>query len=361
MISFQPSEEQLLATDMLDALARDVLRPLARQCDQTGTLTPPVHDALNATGLIELALIPAEPEHQPAVSNAMALEAIAYADASFAVALGASLGHARAIMRFGSPAQRSQLADRWSGNPAEKGAILIQEPGFAADVTAPRCVLRREGEKLILSGAKAMVPCASGAGEFIVVAAFEGARAAIVVPTDTPGVECLPAQGTLGLRSLALAEVNFNDVVLPASALLGGDSPPDVQWLIDSARVANSAIVTGVARAVLDQLVPYLKERKAHGSALAMKQSVAFRLADMSVDIPSMRWMTWRAAAMMDQSRMATREARLAHTHCVEQALWITDEGVQLMGGHGYMRDNPVERWYRDVRTLAGLQGMTGL
>lgn len=359
MISFEATDEQVLASDMLKSLASQVLRPLARACDRTGSLSADVTEALAATGLIDLALEGQPPDSQCALSNAMAIEAIAHGDASFAIAVAATLGHVTAVMRFGAHTQRAQLRERWSSGQAQAAAVLIQEPGFHFDARRPRCEVRRQGGTLAITGTKSMVPRANACDEFTVIANCEGAAVAIVVPADTAGLEVRPSSATLGLRSLELAEVVFDNVVLPEAALLGDGSTAIL--LANSARAAMAAILTGVSDAVADYLVPYLKDRQAHGSALARKQSVAFRLAEMTIDVRSMRWMTWQAATAIDKRRESERPARLAHLHAAEKALWITDEGVQLMGGHGYMRDNPVERWYRDVRTVAGLEGVVGL
>jgi alkylation response protein AidB-like acyl-CoA dehydrogenase len=361
MISFAPTDEQLAAREVLEALSRDVLRPTARDNDREGRICAKALSALENTGLIEAALFEDGEARPSYVSGAIALEAIAYADASLAVAIAAPLGFARAVMQHGSAAQRERLVSNWSRPGFKSAAVLIQEPGFFFDVTKPKTRVRREGQRLILSGAKAYAPRAVACSDFLVVAADESGVGAYLVAADAPGVVIREPDGTLGLKSAGLADVRFDNVALGEGARLGSDADVDVRVLIAAARTAASAIMTGVCGAVLDYLTPYLRQRVAHGSALAQKQSVAFRLADMTIDIPSMRWMTWRAAAGLDASGEATRNARLAHIHCVEQALWITDEGVQLMGGHGYMRDHPVERWYRDVRTLSQIEGMVGL
>ena len=119
--------------------------------------------------------------------------------------------------------------------------------------------------------------------------------------------------------------------------------------------------MTGISRAVMEFVIPYTKERVVHGAALAQKQVIAFRLADMRIETDAMRWMTWKAAAILEKGGDATRQAQLACTYAREQAMWIVDEGVQMLGGHGYLRDNPVEMWYRDARTVSALEGVVGV
>jgi alkylation response protein AidB-like acyl-CoA dehydrogenase len=158
-----------------------------------------------------------------------------------------------------------------------------------------------------------------------------------------------------------MAAVSFKDVELSASARLGESAGCDVQRIIDSARTALSAIMTGTSRAVMEFVMPYTKERVVHGDALAKKQTIAFRLADMRIETDAMRWMTWKASSILEQGGDATRQAQLAYTYCGENAMWIADEGVQMLGGHGYLRDNPVEMWYRDTRTVSVLEGAVGV
>jgi alkylation response protein AidB-like acyl-CoA dehydrogenase len=130
---------------------------------------------------------------------------------------------------------------------------------------------------------------------------------------------------------------------------------------LDLSRVALSAMLSGLARAVYEYALPYTKLRVVHGEAIARKQAVAFRLADMHIAAQAMRWMTLRAASELDAGPTAVRSASLARRYAAENGLKIADEGVQLFGGHGYMRDLPLEMWYRNARTLSALDGLVGV
>ena len=116
--------------------------------------------------------------------------------------------------------------------------------------------------------------------------------------------------------------------------------------------------MNGVARAVLEYCVPYAKERVAFGEAIARKQSIAFRLAEMQMEVESMRWMIWKAASELERGLDATRSTHLARAYATEKSMWIADHGVQVLGGHGFIREHPVEMWYRNVRTLSVLEGL---
>ena len=113
----------------------------------------------------------------------------------------------------------------------------------------------------------------------------------------------------------------------------------------------------GLSRAVLEYAVPYAKERRAFGQAIAQKQAIAFRLSDMHIETERMRWLTWKAASQLEQGLDATRSAHLARAYAAEQSMWIADKGVQVLGGHGFIREHPVELWYRNARTLGVLEG----
>ena len=122
--------------------------------------------------------------------------------------------------------------------------------------------------------------------------------------------------------------------------------------------VRDEVARVGLGRAVLDYCVPYAKERVAFDEPIARKQSIAFRLAEMHIEVESLRWMTWRAAGDLEHGRDATRSAHLARAYAAEKTMWIADNGVQVLGGHGFIREHPVEMWYRNARTLTVLEGL---
>ncbi len=157
-----------------------------------------------------------------------------------------------------------------------------------------------------------------------------------------------------------MADVALDSVSVVDSARLGEDAVVDVQRIVDQSRVALSAILSGLSRAIFDAALPYTKERVVHGQAIAKKQSVAFKLADMHIAIEAMRWMGLRAATELDAKQPATRSARLAQVYASNAAMRIADEGVQIFGGHGFVRDLPLEMWYRNARSLSVLDGLVG-
>ena len=362
MISFQPTEEELLTQSLMRSLAVEIIRPATLATDRDSAISQAVLEQIWQTGPVEALLTPStDPEPRSRVLSCIIYEELGWGDTATALAVAATMGFAQAIIDYGSVAQKESLRQSFAGERFRPGVVLVQEAGFGFDIASMATRVESTGDGYRLEGAKSFVPFGGHCQQMLVVARSGEGLDAFIVPVSAQGVEIAEPRGTLGLKSLQLTDVTFNNVLLPCSARLGENVRADIHALLASARVAISSILTGVARAVFEHITPYTQERVAHGSALAKKQSVAFRLADMFIDIPSMRWLCWQAAAALAKGRRASREARLAQLHCADRAVWIADEGVQLMGGHGYMRANPVERWYRDARTLSVLEGVAGV
>jgi alkylation response protein AidB-like acyl-CoA dehydrogenase len=212
---------------------------------------------------------------------------------------------------------------------------------------------RRFGAGWRLDGVKAFAPLASKCRRFLVTAETESGLHAFIVDAQARGVSCDDARGTLGLRALEFADVKLEAV--EAERLT-----QDWRRIVDSSRIALTAILSGIARAAYDYALPYAKQRVVHGEAIGRKQAIAFKLADMHIETQAMRWMGLRAASELDAAPTATRAARLAQRYAAEHAVRVTDEGVQVFGGHGFVRDLPLEMWYRNARTLSVLDGLVG-
>lgn len=358
MISFELTEEQKLAQSMVQQLAGSQLRPAARAADDCECIPSSILDEIWATGIIQSQ---AEAGGYSPTLNALLLEELAVADASFAIAAAAPIGFLGAVATQGSPEQKKNLLPLFAGDKYRCAGVAIMEPDFAFDVSSIRTAAIKTRDGYRLSGMKGLVPLAANCSHFIVVAQCDGALDAFIVERNAKGVSVGEKRPNIGLRALEMATVSLKEVELPASARFGEGAGCDLQRIIDSARIALSAIMTGTSRAVMEFVMPYTKERVVHGDALAKKQTIAFRLADMRIETDAMRWMTWKAASILEQGKDATRQAQLAYTYCGENAMWIADEGVQMLGGHGYLRDNPVEMWYRDTRTVSVLEGAVGV
>ena len=356
MISFALSEDQEIARRTAAEFARCELFPEARSADEAGALPDAVLSKAWRLGLVQT-IAANEPIEQPTVLNALLLEELAFGDSAVAAALACPLGFVKTVAEQGSEPQRRLWLPRFAGSEPRLAAIAHRDAGwFNGDGRVTQAEHVTNGYRL--AGAKALIPLASQSSAFLVTAECEGHLAAFIVPAKTPGLAVAASKGTLGLRALAMADVVFDNVVVPLNARLGEYAGANIQRILDLSCIASSAILAGLARAVFDYTLPYTKERVVHGEAIAKKQSVAFKLADMHIAIQAMRWMTLKAAAELDDATTATRSARLAQRYCAEHAMRVADEGVQLFGGHGFMRDLPLEMWCRNARSLSVLDGL---
>jgi alkylation response protein AidB-like acyl-CoA dehydrogenase len=347
VISFQPTEEQEVVREAMREFAASAVRPLARECDEASKL-PEAFLAQSWEGAGE--------ERSP-LTNVLVLEELAHGDATLALAATAPAAFAFAIADQGSEEQKREYLPLFCSPSYHAASLAVAEPGPGFDPGALRTQAEARGDAFLLSGAKCLVPMGDRASHFLVVAASDRGRQAFIVPRDAAGLTLHQPEKNLGLRALPTATLELEQVELPASARLGGAAGSDVQRLLDHARVALAAAMTGLSRAVLEYAVPYAKEREAFGQAIAQKQAIAFGLADMHIETESMRWLTWKAASRLEQGLDATRAAHLAHGYAAEQCMWIADTGVQVLGGHGFIREHPVEMWYRNARTISVLEG----
>jgi len=203
-----------------------------------------------------------------------------------------------------------------------------------------------------------------GAADAILVYAREGdaegfeSVQAFIVPRGTPGLKLGEREKNMGALALESCELTLEAVKLPADERIGGDKGIDFERIMSYSRVALSALAVGVARAAYDHSVDYAKERKTFGRAIATRQAIAFSVADMRIELDAARLLVWEAAWRLDKGEKATKETYLAKLYADEMVLKVTDDAVLVMGGHGFIRENPVERWLRNGRGFAAFDGL---
>jgi alkylation response protein AidB-like acyl-CoA dehydrogenase len=216
---------------------------------------------------------------------------------------------------------------------------------------------RRDRDDFVLSGTKSLVPRAGDSELFIVAAQLEGLGPALfVVEAKTPGIGVEP-EPAMGIRAAATGTLTFEDVRVPAGALLADADPEVFKQCVQLARLGWCALAVGTAQAVLDYVIPYVNERQAFGEPIANRQAVSFTVANIAIELDGMRLATYRAASRADQGKPFAREVALARRLCSERGMQIGSDGVQLLGGHGYVKEHPVERWYRDLRAAGVMEG----
>jgi len=212
----------------------------------------------------------------------------------------------------------------------------------------------------ILNGEKAFVPFAKDSETILIYAKYDGRTQGFIVPKNAAGLSVNDEREKLmGFNALPLYRVKLDDVKVSASNRLGGASGHDFEPVLASMRLASASAAIGVARAAFEYSRDYAKEREAFGVKIAQKQAIAFMLAEMLTEIEAMRLLTWEAAWKLDQGKEdAFTEAYLAATGAADMAMMVTDRAVQILGGHGYIRENLVEMWMRNGRGFAMLTGI---
>jgi alkylation response protein AidB-like acyl-CoA dehydrogenase len=351
MIDFSPSDEQALVQDTVRQFAEKEIRPLARKSEEARALPAEVLARAHELGLVANAL----PEavggggERSAVTGALVAEELAWGDLAIALAaLSPALG-ALPVADFGSEAQQRALLPTFLGDAFAPGALAVVEPRIGSDPFRPTTTARRDGGAVVIDGAKCLVPWLPGGEHVIVTASEAGAAHAFVVPRGAAGLTAT-RDATMGVGALPIADVTLAAVRVPAEARLPGF---DVRRLVARGRVALAALGVGVARAAFEVARDYAKQREAFGTKIAQKQAIAFKLADMAIEIDGARLLTWEAAWRLDQGDDALREATLALNQVKRVALDAADGAVQVFGGHGYIREYLPELHLRNARGLA--------
>lgn len=357
MISFELTEEQEIIRSTMQDISRDILLPQARRHDLDETIGNAVLDTIWQAGIVQAQ---ADRDTRSPITNTLVLEELAAGDASVALAVGAASGFVQAITDQGSDEQRATLLASLQGDCFTTGTIAAMEADFVADVTRPATSATQTGDGFTIRGRKTMVPLAAQSSHFLVIADLDGASDAFIVDRAAPGVS-VEVRAAIGLRGVGFGEVHFDDVAIPANMRLGEGNGANVQRIVDGARTGLAAAMLGLSRAVMEHIIPYTKDRVVHGSPLAQKQKIAFDIADMRIETDAMRWMIWKTAWALETGRDATRLAQLAYTYSGERVMQIADNGLQSMGGHGFVEEHPMEMWYRNARSLSILEAAAGV
>jgi len=292
-----------------------------------------------------------------AMSNVLIAQALAEGDLSLAFAALAPSAVSTALVLWGDAAQQAQYLPAFAGDTPPAAALAIQEPSALFDPFELGTRAARSGSGFVLSGLKALVPLAQTAELFIVAAHLEGTGPALfLIESSTVGLS-IEEDRAMGLRAAGTALLRLKAVELPASALLAHGDQAVYRECIALSRLAWCALAIGTSQAVLDYLVPYVNEREAFGEPISHRQSVAFAVANMAIELHGMRLLTWRAASLVDADADFVQATALARRLCADKGMQIGSDGVQLLGGHGFVKEHPVERWYRDLRAVGLMEG----
>jgi alkylation response protein AidB-like acyl-CoA dehydrogenase len=357
MISFEPSEDQQLVRDTVASFAHEQIRPAARDADESGHIPEALIQQAWDLGLVQNGIPEAYGgygDQRSAITSALVCEELAWGDLSIALHVLAPRLATYPILELGTDAQRQEVLPAYTSAQFTAGTAAVMEPRFNFDLAEPDTTARLENGQYVLNGSKCYVPIAAEAQHTIVYARGEQGLAAFIVPRGTPGLSISEREKNMGLKALATFELQLNNCRVPATAHIGGDFTA----LFNRSRVALAALAVGVARAAFEYACEYAKERHAFGMAIARKQAIAFMLAEMAIEIDATRLLTWEAAWKIDRGENATREASLARNYAASMVLKVTDNAVQVLGGHGYIRDHLVELFLRNGRGFGTFEGL---
>jgi alkylation response protein AidB-like acyl-CoA dehydrogenase len=357
-----PDDDQKLIVETVEEFAEEILRPAAHDADEA-TSYPPDLLAKAAELGITAVNVPEDfdgiAEHRSSVTNVLVAEALAYGDMGLALPILAPAGVAAALTHWGSAEQQATYLKEFAGENVPQACVAIAEPQPLFDPTALKTTAVRTPSGYRLDGVKSLVPAAANAELFVVAAQLNGKPALFIVESSSNGLT-VKADPSMGIRAAALGQVELDNVSVPVSARLGEDEAGDDDYseAIALSRLGWAALAVGTSHAVLDYVIPYVKQREAFGEPIAHRQSVAFMCANIAIELDGLRLITWRGAARAEQGLPFTREAALAKRLGADKGMQIGLDGVQLLGGHGYTKEHPVERWYRDLRAIGVAEGV---
>lgn len=356
-----PTDDEEMLLEVVRELAAEVLRPAASAADEACAPPAEVLAAGQDVGLPVLG-VPEQlggiMEERSAMAGALVAEALAHGDMGLAVAALAPGAVATAIGLWGTDAQQQTYLPAFAGDGsgALTAALAIAEPRVLFDPFEPATTARRDGDGFVLDGVKSAVVRGADAELFVVAAMLDGTPALFIVESGADGLE-VEADPSMGVRAAGLSRLHLTGVRVGADALLGDTDGTAHAECVRLSRLAWCALAVGTAQAVLDYVLPYVNEREAFGEPISHRQSVAFMVADMAIEVQAMRLLTWRAASRAARGEDVAREVGLARQLCAEKGMRIGLDGVQLLGGHGFVKEHPVERWYRDLRAVGVMEG----
>ena len=352
-----PTEDQQMIVGVVEEFAAEVLRPAAETAEAADDTSKEVLSQTTEFGLT-LLNVPEElgglSDERSVVTGVLVNEALARGDMGQAVACLAPAAVATALARWGTDEQQQTYLPAFTGDDVPAAALVLAEPRPLFDPLVLETTATRTADGFVLDGVKSGVVRGTEAELFVVAASLDGEPRLFLVESGTAGL-ALAADPAMGLRAAGLTRLRLEGVTVPASALLG--TADDYRECVRLSRLAWSALAVGTGRAVLDYVKEYVKTREAFGEPIAHRQAVAFMVANIAIELEGMRLVTLKAASRAEQGRDASREIALARRLAGEHGMKIGTDGVQLLGGHGFVKEHPVERWYRDLRAVAVLEG----
>ncbi|MGU3293671.1 acyl-CoA dehydrogenase family protein [Williamsia sp. M5A3_1d] len=362
-----PDDEQKMIADTAREFSEEILRPAAHDADEAAVAPEELLGRFAELGITTIN-VPEEfdgaASERGVVTNGLVAEAMAYGDMGLAIPLLAPSGVATTLTQYGSDAQQKTFLPDYAGENVPQSSVVIAEPRALFDAFDIKTKATRAPSGYKLDGVKSFVPAAGSAELFIIGANLDGRPALFIVEADTDGL-IVEADPGMGVRAAGMGRLLLNNVSIPKSALLGeeeGDAAfAAYRDVVRLARLGWSSLAVGTSQAVLDYVVPYVNDRTAFGEPVSNRQGVAFPVAVMATELDGLRLVTQRGTSRAEQGLSFAREAALARKLVSDKGMQIGSDGVQLLGGHGFTKEHPVERWYRDLRAASIGEGIVVL
>ncbi len=381
--SLSLNDDQLQLQSWVHEFAKDVIRPAAHEWDEREEFPWPVVQEAAKNGLYGFEFLLNAMGDPSGLTLPVAIEEIFWGDAGIGMAIMGSALAAAGISGNGTPEQVMEWVPQCYGtaDDVKLGAFCVSEPDAGSDVSSlrTRAVYDQVNDEWVLNGTKAWITNGGIADVHVVVAAVEPelkgrGQASFVVPPNTKGLSQGQKYNKHGIRASHTAEVVLDDVRLPGSMLLGGKEKLDAKLArarerghsgekqpamatFEATRPSVGAQALGIARAAYEYSLEYAKERQAFGKAIIMNQAIAFKLANMAVEIDASRLLIWRAAWLARNGGFKNGEGSMSKYKASETAVRVTEEAIQILGGYGYTREYPVERWHRDAKIHTIFEG----
>ncbi|HUK93764.1 MAG TPA: acyl-CoA dehydrogenase family protein [Gaiellaceae bacterium] len=359
-ISFRPTSEQRELQRLAHEFAERELRPIAAECDEREEFPPDLLAKAAALGLTSYA-IPQEygGGGVDAVTSALIAEELSWGCAGLAGGLQATMFPVRPLLAFGSDEQRNRYLPLLASKEGTTAAIAFTESQAGSDLGAIRAEARRDGAGYVLSGEKCYVTNGGIADVTLVFVKLDGALTAFLLELGDPGLTAGREERKLGFRASYTGSVVMDGARIPAARLIG-DEGQGLEIALDffaASRPQVAAAAVGLARAAFEYAVEYARGRHAFGRPLLARQGVSFKLADAAMEIEAARLLVWRACEALDRGEDAGLLGSYAKAFAADTAMRVTTDAVQVLGGAGIMRDQPVERWLRDAKVFQIVEG----
>jgi acyl-CoA dehydrogenase len=382
--SLELNEDQLQIQKWVHDFAETVVRPAAHEWDEREETPWPIIRQAAEAGLYSLDFIANAFSDPTGILLPVVMEEMAWGDAGIGLAIfGTTLG-VSGIMANGTPEQIGEWLPQCFGTPDKiaLAAFCVSEADAGSDVSSlrTRAVYDEAADEWVINGTKTWITNGGIADIHVVVASVDPAlgsrgQASFIVPPNTPGLSQGQKFQKMGIRASHTAEVVFDDVRVPGRLLLGGKDTLDERLAraragtkgirtqaamatFEASRPVVGAQAVGIARAAYEYALDYAKERKQFGRAIIENQAIAFKLADMRMSIDAARLLVWRAAWMAHTGKaFDAGQGSMSKLFAGETAVKVTDEAIQILGGAGYIREHPVERWHRDAKIYTIFEG----